>query len=89
MNETILVINKQIKQHEENITELVDKIKIEQKEIKKQIEEHLKLNKVISNTNENYANLATQFANLVILLRYILTEVNEKILELALNLDQL
>lgn len=89
LDEAIIVINKQIKQHEENIIELVNKIKIEQEAIKKQIEEHLKLNKVVSDTNENYADLATQFANLVNFLRYILTDVNEKLPELALNLDQL
>ena len=89
LDEAITVINQQIKTHETNIKELVDKIKIEQEAIKKQIEEHLKLNKVVTDTNENYADLAKQFANMVEFLRYVLGEVNEQLPELKIDLGQL
>jgi len=89
LDEAITVINQQIKTHETNIAELVDKIKIEQEAIKKQIEEHLKLNEVVTNTNENYADLAKQFANMVEFLRYVLGEVNVQLPELKIDLGQL
>ena len=89
LDEAIAVINQQIKTHETNIAELVDKIKIEQEAIKKQIEEHLKLNEVVTDTNENYADLAKQFANMVEFLRYVLGEVNEQLPELKIDLGQL
>jgi DNA-binding ferritin-like protein len=89
LDEAITVINQQIKTHESNIAELVDKFKIEQEAIKKQIEEHLKLNEVVTDTNENYADLAKQFANMVEFLRYVLGEVNDQLPELKIDLGQL
>jgi hypothetical protein len=87
LDETINLITEQIKIHETNIKELVEKIKIEQEALKQQIEESLKTNKILTNTNDNYVKLSGQFVNLIDFLRYVFTNVNMVMPELMNGVD--
>lgn len=87
LDEIINLITEQIKTHETNIKELVEKIKIEQEALKQQIEESLKTNKILTNTNDNYVKLSGQFINLIDFLRYVFTNVNIVMPELMNGVD--